>query len=75
MTLVDVFLDPLRHQVWSNWFHLAIAFLTQPRLQLEKLASDQRRRLTLHYSDMRIETASEITQMWYKLGEYSIIYQ
>ncbi|XP_077292342.1 dedicator of cytokinesis protein myoblast city [Arctopsyche grandis] len=72
VTLVNVYLEPLKQQVWSNWFHLAIAFLTQPRLQLETLTCDQRRRLTLHYNDMRTEAAFEIKDMWSNLGDKKI---
>jgi dedicator of cytokinesis protein 1 len=55
--------------VWSNFFHCAIAFLTQPALQLENFSANKRARIISRYKDMRRETGLEITIMWFSLGK------
>ncbi|KAK2584698.1 hypothetical protein KPH14_007033 [Odynerus spinipes] len=60
------------HQAWSNFFHCAIAFLTQPALQLETFTPSKRNRIITRYNDMRRETAFEIRSMWFNLGQHKI---
>lgn len=52
-TIRDYFFTEFEHQAWSNFFHCAIAFLTQPALQLETFTSAKRNRIIKRYKDMR----------------------
>lgn len=67
-TIRDYFTSHFEQQVWSNFFHCAIAFLTQPALQLENFSANKRARIISRYKDMRRETGLEITIMWFSLG-------
>lgn len=69
-TTRDHFSDQFDNQVWNNFFHCAIAFLTQPALQLETFSQNKRRRIIARYKDMRREAGSEIRSMWFNLGQY-----
>ncbi|KAL1137917.1 hypothetical protein AAG570_009612 [Ranatra chinensis] len=60
------------YQAWNNFFHCAIAFLTQPALQLETFSNDKRWRIISRYKDMRRETSFEIRRMWFSLGQHKI---
>uniref|UniRef100_A0A3B3UEC3 Dedicator of cytokinesis 1 n=1 Tax=Poecilia latipinna TaxID=48699 RepID=A0A3B3UEC3_9TELE len=59
-------------QLWNNYFHLAVAFLTQESLQLENFSSDKRTKIFHKYQDMRRQIGFEIRDMWYNLGPHKI---
>uniref|UniRef100_M4APV2 Dedicator of cytokinesis 1 n=1 Tax=Xiphophorus maculatus TaxID=8083 RepID=M4APV2_XIPMA len=59
-------------QLWNNYFHLAVAFLTQESLQLENFSSDKRTKIFQKYQDMRRQIGFEIRDMWYNLGPHKI---
>lgn len=44
-TIRDYFFENFDQQAWSNFFHSAIAFMTQPALQLEMFSSNKRLRI------------------------------
>ncbi|XP_049823522.1 dedicator of cytokinesis protein 1 isoform X5 [Aethina tumida] len=71
-TIRDRFFDKFEYDAWSNFFHCAIAFMTQKALQLENFTSSKRLRLVNRYNDMRRETGFEIRQMWFNLGLHKI---
>ncbi|XP_035735068.1 dedicator of cytokinesis protein 1-like isoform X3 [Vespa mandarinia] len=71
-TIRDYFFTEFENQAWSNFFHCAIAFLTQPALQLETFSPAKRNRIIMRYNDMRRETAFEIRSMWFNLGQHKI---
>ncbi|XP_020283330.1 dedicator of cytokinesis protein 1 isoform X3 [Pseudomyrmex gracilis] len=73
-TIRDYFFTEFEHQAWSNFFHCAIAFLTQPALQLEMFTPAKRNRIIARYNDMRRETAFEIRSMWFNLGQHKILF-
>ncbi|KAG8435496.1 hypothetical protein GDO86_013434 [Hymenochirus boettgeri] len=59
-------------QLWNNYFHLAVAFLTQESLQLENFSSTKRNKILNKYADMRRQIGFEIRDMWYNLGQHKI---
>ncbi|XP_043912113.1 dedicator of cytokinesis protein 1 [Protopterus annectens] len=59
-------------QLWNNYFHLAVAFLTQDSLQLETFSSAKRAKILNKYADMRRQIGFEIRDMWYNLGQHKI---
>uniref|UniRef100_A0A8C9BK40 Dedicator of cytokinesis 1 n=1 Tax=Phocoena sinus TaxID=42100 RepID=A0A8C9BK40_PHOSS len=59
-------------QLWNNYFHLAVAFLTQESLQLENFSSAKRGKILNKYGDMRRQIGFEIRDMWYNLGQHKI---
>uniref|UniRef100_A0A0A9Z7E6 Dedicator of cytokinesis protein 1 n=1 Tax=Lygus hesperus TaxID=30085 RepID=A0A0A9Z7E6_LYGHE len=69
-TIRDFYFEDFEHQAWNNFFHCAIAFLTQPALQLEKFSLAKRRRILARYEDMRMEIGVEIKSMWFNLGKH-----
>ncbi|XP_034179814.1 dedicator of cytokinesis protein myoblast city isoform X2 [Osmia lignaria lignaria] len=73
-TIRDYFFTEFEQQAWSNFFHCAIAFLTQPALQLEIFTPSKRNRIVSRYNDMRRETAFEIRSMWFNLGQHKILF-
>ncbi len=58
-------------QLWSSYFTLAVSFLTQPCLQLEKFSEAKREHLQQKYGDMRVLMGYEILAMWQNLGIFS----
>lgn len=70
----DHFFDQFEKQVWSNFFHCSIAFLIQPALQLDQFTNNKTSIILSRYCDIRRETATEICNMWYNLGEHKIIF-
>ncbi|BES96770.1 dedicator of cytokinesis [Nesidiocoris tenuis] len=60
------------YQVWSNYFNLAVAFLTQPSLQLEKFSEVKRENIISKYGDMRVKMGFQILDVWSNLGEHRI---
>jgi dedicator of cytokinesis protein 3 len=55
-------------QLWGSYFNLAVAFLTQPSLQLEKFSEVKREKIIEKYGDMRVEMGFQILSMWSNLG-------
>ncbi|CAG2063574.1 unnamed protein product, partial [Timema podura] len=68
--LVFDFLDThhFDNQLWSNYFNLAVAYLTQPSLQLEKFSEVKREKIIEKYGDMRVLMGFQILSMWSNLG-------
>ncbi|CAM1325956.1 DOCK2 (predicted), partial [Pycnogonum litorale] len=71
-TIRDEFSSPFEFHVWDNFFHCAIAFLTQNALQLENFSQNKRVKIISRYKDMRRETGFEIRSMWFNLGQHKI---
>lgn len=71
-TIRDHFFEKFEQQSWSNFFHCAIAFMTQPSLQLETFSFNKRMKIIRIYKDMRRETGFEIRSMWFNLGQYKV---
>ncbi|XP_021375284.1 dedicator of cytokinesis protein 1-like isoform X4 [Mizuhopecten yessoensis] len=67
-TICEKFTSSFEEQLWSCFFHCAIAFLTQRHLQLEQFSVSKRNKIVSRYSDMRREMGFEIRQMWSRLG-------
>uniref|UniRef100_A0A0D9RUB2 Dedicator of cytokinesis 5 n=1 Tax=Chlorocebus sabaeus TaxID=60711 RepID=A0A0D9RUB2_CHLSB len=59
-------------QLWNNYFHLAVAFLTHEFLQLETFSQAKRTKIVKKYGDMRKEIGFRIRDMWYNLGPHKI---
>uniref|UniRef100_T1IUW7 Dedicator of cytokinesis protein 3 n=1 Tax=Strigamia maritima TaxID=126957 RepID=T1IUW7_STRMM len=59
-------------QLWNNYFNLAVAFLTQPSLQLENFSEVKREKIIEKYQDMRVLMGFQILSMWSKLGDNKI---
>lgn len=72
--LVYRFLKPntFDSQLWWAYFSLAVAFLTQPCLQLEKYHEAKRRKILHTHGDMRVLMGFQILSMWSQLGEHKI---
>lgn len=68
--IMDNFLEPFEPQVWSNFFHCSIAFLTQKTLQLDQFGDNKKSKILARYKDIRYETATQIRCMWFELGEH-----
>ncbi|RWS13623.1 hypothetical protein B4U79_02826, partial [Dinothrombium tinctorium] len=62
------FIQPFEYQLWNNFFHCAIAFLTQKHLQLENFSCNKRKKILSRYKDMRTATAILIRSIWSVLG-------
>ncbi|XP_015705676.1 dedicator of cytokinesis protein 2-like [Coturnix japonica] len=73
-TLTEMFLSSssFELQLWNNYFHLAVAFLTQDSLQLENFSQAKRAAILAKYGDMRGKIGAAIRDMWYKLGHHKI---
>ncbi|NXJ99781.1 DOCK2 protein, partial [Corythaixoides concolor] len=73
-TLTEMFLSEgsFELQLWNNYFHLAVAFLTQDSLQLENFSQAKRNSILAKYGDMRATIGASIRDMWYKLGRHKI---
>ncbi|NWS80985.1 DOCK2 protein, partial [Toxostoma redivivum] len=73
-TLTEMFLSDsdFELQLWNNYFHLAVAFLTQDSLQLENFSSAKRNSILAKYGDMRATIGASIRDMWYSLGQRKI---
>ncbi|XP_070790171.1 dedicator of cytokinesis protein 2 [Pituophis catenifer annectens] len=59
-------------QLWNNYFHLAVAFITQDTLQLEQFSHGKCIKILNKYGDMRRLIGFAIRDMWYKLGQNKI---
>ncbi|KAM3672590.1 dedicator of cytokinesis protein 2-like [Ammospiza maritima maritima] len=73
-TLTEMFLSDsdFELQLWNNYFHLAVAFLTQDSLQLENFSLGKRNSILAKYGDMRATIGASIRDMWYSLGQRKI---
>uniref|UniRef100_A0A8C5ILH9 DOCK2 protein n=1 Tax=Junco hyemalis TaxID=40217 RepID=A0A8C5ILH9_JUNHY len=73
-TLTEMFLSDsdFELQLWNNYFHLAVAFLTQDSLQLENFSPGKRNSILAKYGDMRATIGASIRDMWYSLGQRKI---
>ncbi|NXQ84937.1 DOCK2 protein, partial [Nyctibius grandis] len=73
-TLTEMFLSnsSFELQLWNNYFHLAVAFLTQDSLQLENFSPAKRNSILAKYGDMRAAIGAAIRDMWYSLGHRKI---
>ncbi|XP_078717845.1 dedicator of cytokinesis protein 1-like isoform X3 [Lampetra fluviatilis] len=73
-TLNRMFLDSVSFelQLWNNYFHLSVAFLTQESLQLENFSHAKRAKIVSKHGDMRRAIGFEIRDMWYNLGPHKI---
>ncbi|NXE30111.1 DOCK2 protein, partial [Ardeotis kori] len=73
-TLTEMFLSDssFELQLWNNYFHLAVAFLTQDSLQLENFSQAKRNSILAKYGDMRATIGASIRDMWYNLGNRKI---
>ncbi|NXC88556.1 DOCK2 protein, partial [Cercotrichas coryphoeus] len=67
-----VLIPVLPLQLWNNYFHLAVAFLTQDSLQLENFSPAKRNSILAKYGDMRATIGASIRDMWYSLGQRKI---
>ncbi|XP_044515188.1 dedicator of cytokinesis protein 5 [Gracilinanus agilis] len=72
--LTKLFMDQkgFELQLWNNFFHLAVAFLTHESLQLETFSQAKRSKMNKKYGDMRKEIGFRIRDMWYNLGPHKI---
>uniref|UniRef100_A0A8C2GE58 Dedicator of cytokinesis 2 n=1 Tax=Cyprinus carpio TaxID=7962 RepID=A0A8C2GE58_CYPCA len=61
-------------QLWNNYFHLAVAFITQESLQLQHFSPTKRCKILAKYGDMRRLIGFAIRDMWYKLGKNKICF-
>uniref|UniRef100_F6XFM6 Dedicator of cytokinesis 2 n=1 Tax=Xenopus tropicalis TaxID=8364 RepID=F6XFM6_XENTR len=75
-TMNQKFLENMNFEVqlWNNYFHLAVAFITQDSLQLENFSHDKRNEILNKYGDMRCLIGFAIRDMWYKLGQNKICF-
>lgn len=56
-------------QLWWAYFSLAVAFLTQPCLQIEKYQDTKQRKILNEFGDMRVLMGFQILSMWSHLNE------
>lgn len=56
-------------QLWNNFFHLAVAFVTQESLQLENFSTTKQDKILEKYADMRMIIGLKISEMWHLLGD------
>ncbi|TKS72360.1 Dedicator of cytokinesis protein 2 [Collichthys lucidus] len=66
--------DDFEVQLWNNYFHLAVAFITQESLQLEHFSPTKRNKILAKYGDMRRLIGFAIRDIWYKLGSHKICF-
>ncbi|KAG7491049.1 hypothetical protein JOB18_047986 [Solea senegalensis] len=59
-------------QLWNNYFHLTVAFLTHKTLQLESFSQEKRNKILNKYGDMRKAVGFKIRDMWYNLGPHKM---
>uniref|UniRef100_A0A8D2L877 Dedicator of cytokinesis 2 n=1 Tax=Varanus komodoensis TaxID=61221 RepID=A0A8D2L877_VARKO len=73
-TMNQKFLENMNfeEQLWNNYFHLAVAFITQDSLQLEQFSHAKCLKILNKYGDMRRLIGFAIRDMWYKLGQNKI---
>ncbi|XP_064633276.1 dedicator of cytokinesis protein 3-like isoform X3 [Lineus longissimus] len=61
-------------ELWSDYFNLAVAFVTQQCLQLEKFSKAKREKVIEKYGDMRVPMGVDIESMWQSLGTHKICF-
>uniref|UniRef100_A0A3Q3W6H4 Uncharacterized protein n=1 Tax=Mola mola TaxID=94237 RepID=A0A3Q3W6H4_MOLML len=66
--------DDFEVQLWNNYFHLAVAFITQDSLQLQTFSPTKRNKILAKYGDMRTLIGFAIRDIWYKLGSHKICF-
>ncbi|XP_029296967.1 LOW QUALITY PROTEIN: dedicator of cytokinesis 2 [Cottoperca gobio] len=66
--------DDFEEQLWNNYFHLAVAFITQESLQLQHFSPTKRNKILAKYGDMRRLIGFAIRDIWYKLGSHKICF-
>ncbi|XP_041348666.1 dedicator of cytokinesis protein 3-like isoform X2 [Gigantopelta aegis] len=62
--------DKFDEQLWSNYFELAVSFVTQPSLQLELYSEAKRHSIKDRYQDMRVLIGLQIQTLWNGLGDH-----
>ncbi|CAL1526646.1 unnamed protein product [Lymnaea stagnalis] len=55
-------------EMWYNFFLLAVDFITQPALQLEKYSEAKSSQIKDKYNDMRVPVGFHIYTLWNQLG-------
>ncbi|XP_037536633.1 dedicator of cytokinesis protein 5 [Nematolebias whitei] len=72
--LNKLFLDQAHFelQLWNNYFHLTVAFLTHKILQLKSFSQEKRKKILNKYGDMRKKMGFKIRDMWYNLGPHKL---
>uniref|UniRef100_A0A3Q3AJ62 Dedicator of cytokinesis 5 n=1 Tax=Kryptolebias marmoratus TaxID=37003 RepID=A0A3Q3AJ62_KRYMA len=72
--LNKLFLDQAHFelQLWNNYFHLTVAFLTHKTLQLKSFSQEKRNKILNKYGDMRKTIGFKIRDMWYNLGMHKM---
>uniref|UniRef100_K1Q5Z2 Dedicator of cytokinesis protein 4 n=1 Tax=Magallana gigas TaxID=29159 RepID=K1Q5Z2_MAGGI len=60
--------DQFNQQLWSHYFNLSVAFITQPSLQLEMYSEAKKQKIVERYQDMRILMGQQIQTLWENLG-------
>lgn len=59
-------------ELWTNYFNLAVDYLTQQSLQLEQFSDVKREKIIERYGDMRVLMGFQILSMWSQLGEHKL---
>ncbi|XP_049341626.1 dedicator of cytokinesis protein 5 [Astyanax mexicanus] len=72
--LNQYFLDPAHFhlQLWNNYFHLTVAFITHKSLQLETFSAEKRNNILNKYGDMRKSIGFKLRDVWYNLGPHKM---
>ncbi|XP_025068357.1 dedicator of cytokinesis protein 2 [Alligator sinensis] len=75
-TMNQKFLENMNfeEQLWNNYFHLAVAFITQDSLQLENFSHAKYNKILNKYGDMRRLIGFAIRDTWYQLGQNKICF-
>ena len=69
MSFGDVGDENIDSQMWTAYFHLGVAYLNQPALQIENLSLFKRDRLLGRYGDMRSHMGFQLLSLWSQLGD------
>ena len=70
--ILKYLINPFDFNVWNTYLLCAIAFITQPALQVEKFTENKRTRILSQYKDMRKQMGLETKKMWSSLGQHKI---
>ncbi|XP_059179495.1 dedicator of cytokinesis protein 3-like [Physella acuta] len=62
--------DDFDFELWKNFFLLAVDFISQPALQLEKYSEAKSRQIKDKYNDMRVPVGFHIYSLWNQLGPH-----
>ncbi|XP_060693013.1 dedicator of cytokinesis protein 2-like [Hemiscyllium ocellatum] len=73
-TMNQKFLENMNfeQQLWNNYFHLAVKFITQDSLQLEHFSQAKSMKVLNKYGDMRRLIGFNVRDMWYRLAQNKI---